>query len=321
MSEIQYPAHPGECLRDSVEASGLTQNEIAAKLNMDRGSLRRLLTGRSPITPKSARALEAIGWSAAEHWMRLQAVFDNHPMKPIDAETPEELKRILRERDVQMPPRGKNRTNNHTETWVACRLLAALAESSLLQYPLRVAHFDRPDLIITLPSGQIGIELVEAIATDQARVDAQINFNRADNESSDVEVIPISRIRVSDARRSQPEIKALARCKAWNEPPFMGDSIERDWLEGMLHFIEKKVERFSHEEFTKYPINWLQIHDNWSPSPYENIAIDMLERKLSESEWQKPFNKVFVQRSHSIWEFAKDFQVVKHPIPQPWLPE
>ena len=76
MSEIQYPAHPGECLRDTLAASGMTQNEIAAKLKMDRNSLRRLLTGRASITPRSALALEAIGWSTAEHWMRLQATFD-----------------------------------------------------------------------------------------------------------------------------------------------------------------------------------------------------------------------------------------------------
>lgn len=76
MSEVQYPAHPGECLRDSVAASGLTRNEIAAKLNMDRSSLHRLLNGRASITPRSALALEAIGWSTAEHWLRLQVAFD-----------------------------------------------------------------------------------------------------------------------------------------------------------------------------------------------------------------------------------------------------
>ena len=76
MNEFQYPSHPGECLRDSVTASGLTQNEIAARLNMDQSSLHRLLNGRASITPRSALALEAIGWSTAEHWMRLQAAFD-----------------------------------------------------------------------------------------------------------------------------------------------------------------------------------------------------------------------------------------------------
>ena len=76
MSEFQYPSHPGECLRESVTASGLTHNEIAARLNMDRSSLHRLLNGRASITPRSALALEAIGWSTAEHWMRLQAAFD-----------------------------------------------------------------------------------------------------------------------------------------------------------------------------------------------------------------------------------------------------
>ncbi len=43
---------------------------------MNRSSLHRLLNGQASITPRSALALEAIGWSTAEHWMRLQVAFD-----------------------------------------------------------------------------------------------------------------------------------------------------------------------------------------------------------------------------------------------------
>lgn len=36
----------------------------------------RLLNGRSSITPRVALALEEIGWSNAEFWLRVQSGYD-----------------------------------------------------------------------------------------------------------------------------------------------------------------------------------------------------------------------------------------------------
>ena len=41
-----------------------------------RNTLSRLLNGRLGISPRMALALERIGWSTADHWMRLQAAYD-----------------------------------------------------------------------------------------------------------------------------------------------------------------------------------------------------------------------------------------------------
>ena len=70
------PCHPGACLRDSVDASDLTQAQIATKLGMDRSNLHRLMNGQIALTAKTALALEAMGWSRAEHWLRLQNAYD-----------------------------------------------------------------------------------------------------------------------------------------------------------------------------------------------------------------------------------------------------
>ncbi|MXY91211.1 MAG: hypothetical protein F4Y89_11835 [Gammaproteobacteria bacterium] len=239
-------------------------------------------------------------------------------MEPIDARSPKELKRKLRERDVSVPLRGMGQTKEHRETWAACRLLETLADSCLLRYPLRVEHTDRPDLIVTLPDSQIGIELVEAIATDQARFTEKINRKYANSESSGIEIIATPRFRQSDPQLTKPEMKALVSrtvsSKALNESPIMGDAFERDWLEGMIHCIDDKTDKFRKCGFTKKPTNWLQIYDNWRPHPHEHIVIKMLERELSDSGWKNPFDKVFVLGSRSIWEFGKDCQVVEHEI-------
>lgn len=67
------PSHPGLMIRDSIEASGWTVTECARRLGVTRNNLSRLLNGRIGISPVMALALERIGWSNADHWMRLQA--------------------------------------------------------------------------------------------------------------------------------------------------------------------------------------------------------------------------------------------------------
>lgn len=73
---IEIPCHPGECLRDSVEASGESLTHIAERIGIDRSNLYRLLDGRIAMSARVAIALESIGWSTAEHWLRLQNAYD-----------------------------------------------------------------------------------------------------------------------------------------------------------------------------------------------------------------------------------------------------
>ncbi len=76
MATMYDPAHPGESLRDAVEATGWTVTETAAKLGCTRQTFSRLLNGRTGISPAMALALERIGWSNAAFWVRRQAHYD-----------------------------------------------------------------------------------------------------------------------------------------------------------------------------------------------------------------------------------------------------
>lgn len=73
---MQNPPHPGESIRESVEAENWTVTECAKRLGTSRENLSRLLNGRIGISPALALALERIGWSNADFWMRLQAAYD-----------------------------------------------------------------------------------------------------------------------------------------------------------------------------------------------------------------------------------------------------
>ena len=70
------PCHPGEILRDNLEAAELSVNEAAARLGCTRQALSRLLNGKAGISPAMVLALERIGWGNASFWMRLQAAYE-----------------------------------------------------------------------------------------------------------------------------------------------------------------------------------------------------------------------------------------------------
>ena len=70
------PAHPCAILQDSVDEMGWSVTEFSTKLGVSRGAVSRLMKGRCGITPMVALALERIGWSNADFWMRLQANYD-----------------------------------------------------------------------------------------------------------------------------------------------------------------------------------------------------------------------------------------------------
>ena len=73
---MNNPPHPGGGLRYDIEAVGWTVAECAKRLGLPRTTLSRVLNGKQAITPAIALALERIGWSDAETWLRLQVAYD-----------------------------------------------------------------------------------------------------------------------------------------------------------------------------------------------------------------------------------------------------
>ena len=55
---------------------GLTVEEAAAAMEVDRAELERVVEERAAITPDFALKLEAMGWASADMWMRRQARYD-----------------------------------------------------------------------------------------------------------------------------------------------------------------------------------------------------------------------------------------------------
>ena len=67
------PAHPGEVIRAlCLVPLGLTVTAGAEALGVTRKTLSDLLNGHSGVSPEMAIRLEKVGWSSAEHWLRMQ---------------------------------------------------------------------------------------------------------------------------------------------------------------------------------------------------------------------------------------------------------
>jgi antitoxin HigA-1 len=73
MVEMHNPAHPGEVIREAcLRPLGLTVTEAADALGVTRKALSDLLNGHSGVSADMAIRLEKVGWSTAEHWLRMQ---------------------------------------------------------------------------------------------------------------------------------------------------------------------------------------------------------------------------------------------------------
>ena len=70
------PAHPGEIIREAIDAEGWTVSDAAARLGVTRNTLSRVVNGKAAISPRLALALERLGWSDAGHWVRMQSAYE-----------------------------------------------------------------------------------------------------------------------------------------------------------------------------------------------------------------------------------------------------
>jgi addiction module HigA family antidote len=73
-----YPAHPGEIVKDELEARGITQSRFAETIGMGASVLNEILNGRRNITPITALTFEAALNIPADSLMRLQTKYNMH---------------------------------------------------------------------------------------------------------------------------------------------------------------------------------------------------------------------------------------------------
>lgn len=71
------PIHPGEFLAEELEARGLTQKELARRMNRSPQVINQIVRGKKAITAETAIALErAMPRLSARYWLNLQTDYE-----------------------------------------------------------------------------------------------------------------------------------------------------------------------------------------------------------------------------------------------------
>lgn len=70
------PIHPGELLREDMEALGLSARALAEELGVPHNRISAILRGERSITADTALRLATYFGTSAEVWMNLQQTYD-----------------------------------------------------------------------------------------------------------------------------------------------------------------------------------------------------------------------------------------------------
>ena len=75
------PPHPGDSVRDCMEEADWTARVYAGRLGVTLDGLSQSLNGHTALSPEVARSIDAMGWSNADFWLRLQEQYDHSQLR------------------------------------------------------------------------------------------------------------------------------------------------------------------------------------------------------------------------------------------------
>lgn len=70
------PIHPGEMLKDELQARGISQRKFAELIDVSYSVLNEVLNGKRPITTEYALKIEAATGTKAYMWMNMQTAYN-----------------------------------------------------------------------------------------------------------------------------------------------------------------------------------------------------------------------------------------------------
>jgi addiction module HigA family antidote len=70
------PIHPGELLKDELEARGISQARLAKEIGMSASLLNEIVRGKRAVTTEYALLFEAALGIDADFWLRTQAAYN-----------------------------------------------------------------------------------------------------------------------------------------------------------------------------------------------------------------------------------------------------
>ncbi len=229
----------------------------------------------------------------------------------ISAKNKDELLYFLSNIDISVPRRFDGRTTDHVERYSICYLLATLAELDVLNYPIDLQKSERPDFILSEKGKITGIEHTEAISVNVAHSDA------LNDKGYGPKVRYIKRSKPGEKKR---KAKQLILEIEENKPsgPWMGDSVEKEWVEAMCHFTDRKFNSSKKIGYSHFEKNSLLIYDNWRlPALDLDEALPRYFKRCIINSYFMIFDDIYIQTDNYLCKVNKKmFQ--KYNLSQLW---
>ena len=76
MTKKLDPIHPGEILKDTLDAAGISLNELSRALRVPVGRISEIVNGKRAITADTALRMGRYFNTSAQMWLNLQSRYD-----------------------------------------------------------------------------------------------------------------------------------------------------------------------------------------------------------------------------------------------------
>jgi len=94
MANMYNPPHPGELIKEAIEALDISARKLAVALDVAPSTVQRLISGKSDMSPEMAIRLSAVIGSSEHVWMGMQDAYDLwHAKQKIDVSRLQRLRR------------------------------------------------------------------------------------------------------------------------------------------------------------------------------------------------------------------------------------
>jgi hypothetical protein len=156
-----------------------------------------------------------------------------------------ELLKVLDKLSFRVPRRDQGRKTEHAEKYSIYRFFEVMAQNDRIRYPLIIFKRERPDFEIWMPNLNVGVEHTEAVPGNKAL--EQFNETRLPEKDYWGRLYsPIEKKMKIDEIRGEILRHKGAACS------FSGDEIERNWVDAMIAYINKKCETLRKNGFQRF---------------------------------------------------------------------
>ena len=213
----------------------------------------------------------------------------------LHASSQDDFARLLAQIDIDVPGRSEGRRNHHAERYCMAHFLATFPQARL-EFPLAVTHTDKPDFVLSMPNGEIGVEHTEAVPENVARAQSL----REKGLGPEMYFIPHAN--PGEPRKTAEELRQEIEADDGGDG-WVGDSAEHEWEAAMCHHIRQKLSKATAHGFSRFEQNWLLVYDNW-PLPHINFgkAANLLLPRAKEMNAFKVFDAIFVLNDSHMCE-------------------